>query len=114
MTGHHEIERDELERHGWQEEHAEQDKEPNANVGAADGHRAGHDNHPGHKQGQGGHVDHTGHEQMFRGRFWICLVLSIPVLIFSPAVQGFLGYNIPAFSGSQWITPVFSPNCSFR
>jgi Cu2+-exporting ATPase len=56
----------------------------------------------------GAHVDHTGHEQMFRRRFWISLVLSIPVLLFSPAVQGFLGYSLPGFTGSRWITPAFS------
>jgi Cu2+-exporting ATPase len=54
------------------------------------------------------HVDHTGHEQMFRRRFWISLLLSIPVLVFSPSIQGFLGYNLPEFPGSRWITPVFS------
>ncbi len=30
------------------------------------------------------HIDHTGHEQMFRQKFWVSLLLSIPVLIFSP------------------------------
>ena len=54
------------------------------------------------------HADHTDHEQMFRRRFWVSLVLSIPVLVFSPAVQGFLNYSAPTFPGSQWITPVFS------
>jgi Cu2+-exporting ATPase len=69
-----------------------------------------HDNHAGHKEHQGheGHVDHTGHENMFRIRFWISTLLSIPVLIFSPAVQGFLGYSISGFPGSNWITPVFA------
>jgi hypothetical protein len=32
-------------------------------------------------------VDHTGHEQMFRRRFWVSLALSIPVLLYSPALQ---------------------------
>jgi Cu2+-exporting ATPase len=54
------------------------------------------------------HVDHTGHEQMFRRRFWISLLLSIPVLLFSPSIQGFLGFSLPDFPGSQWITPLFS------
>lgn len=54
------------------------------------------------------HVDHTGHEQMFRRKFWVSLALSIPVLLFSPSIQGFLGFSLPAFPGSRWITPVFS------
>lgn len=61
--------------------------------------------HGGH--GHGGH-DHTGHEMMFRQRFWVSLALSIPVLIFSPALQNWLGYTVPAFPGSAWITPVLS------
>jgi Cu2+-exporting ATPase len=54
------------------------------------------------------HVDHTGHEVMFRNRFWVCLVLSIPVLIFSPTIQGWLGFSMPEFPGSEWIVPVLS------
>ncbi|MCB2202677.1 heavy metal translocating P-type ATPase [bacterium] len=45
---------------------------------------------------------------MFRQKFWISLALSIPVLVFSPTVQGWLGYSIPTFPLSQWIVPVFS------
>ncbi len=51
-------------------------------------------------------ADHTGHENMFRQRFWVSLVLSIPVLIFSPTIQVWLGYSI-SFPLSQWITPIF-------
>jgi P-type Cu2+ transporter len=65
---------------------------------------APHGEHTGHKA----HVDHTGHEQMFRRRFWISLILSIPVLVFSSTIQVWLGYSIPNFTGSQWITPVFA------
>ncbi len=54
------------------------------------------------------HVDHRGHEVMFRQRFWVCLVLSIPVLLYSPMIQEWLGFNMPTFPGSQWITPAFS------
>lgn len=49
------------------------------------------------------HADHTGHEQMFRRRFWISLALSVPVLLFSPMIQEFLGFRLPAFAGSEWI-----------
>jgi len=65
---------------------------------------APHGEHTGHEA----HVDHTGHEQMFRRRFWISLILSIPVLVFSATIQGWLRYSIPNFTGSQWITPVFA------
>ena len=66
---------------------------------------AGQDAHAGHGKS---HTDHSGHEQMFRTRFWVCLALSIPVLIFSPALQNWLGYSAPAFPGSAWIPFLFS------
>ncbi|MCB0110276.1 MAG: hypothetical protein KDE53_30355, partial [Caldilineaceae bacterium] len=53
-------------------------------------------------------VDHSGHEQMFRSRFWVCLVLSIPVLLYSPTLQAWLGFTMPTFPGSTWLTPVFA------
>ncbi len=51
---------------------------------------------------------HAGHARMFRRRFWISLALSIPVLLYSPTLQAWLGFQTPAFPGSQWITPFFS------
>ena len=65
--------------------------------------------HGGH--GGGGHdghgVDHSGHEQMFRRRFFVSLVLSIPVLLYSETIQDLLSFSIPVFPGSEWISPVF-------
>lgn len=52
--------------------------------------------------------DHKGHEQMFRRRFWINLVLTIPVLLFSPFIQESLGFSMPEFMGSRWVGPVFA------
>ena len=63
-----------------------------------------HDAHASHSA----HADHSGHEKMFRSRFWVCLALSIPVLVFSAAVQEFLGFSMPQFAGSNWVAPVFS------
>jgi Cu2+-exporting ATPase len=53
-------------------------------------------------------VDHTGHEEMFRRKFWVSLLLSIPVLLYSPSLQTWLGFSMPTFPGSAWITPVFA------
>nr|MBC8506279.1 heavy metal translocating P-type ATPase [Chloroflexota bacterium] len=63
-----------------------------------------HEDHSGHS-GHG--VDHSGHENMFRQRFWVSLILSIPVLLFSPSIQGWLNFQLPDFPGSEWITPFF-------
>ncbi len=92
------------EKHGNHEGHAGHE-EHGLHIDRADHGGSGADhNRTGHEA----HVDHTGHEQMFRQRFWVSLVLSIPVLVFSPVIQGWLGFSIPNFSGSQWIAPAFA------
>nr|WP_247731771.1 heavy metal translocating P-type ATPase [Halovivax limisalsi] len=68
----------------------------------------------GHGGGDAGHGDghgngmHQGHEAMFRRRFVVSTVLSIPVLLYSETLQAWLGFSVPAFPGSEWLTPVFS------
>ncbi|HLV44385.1 MAG TPA: hypothetical protein VKY39_05480, partial [Aggregatilineales bacterium] len=69
---------------------------------------AGHDAHTGHAEHAGHGVDHTGHEIMFRNRFWICLLLTIPVLIYSPMLQMWFGFTAPQFPGSQFVGPFFA------
>ena len=55
-----------------------------------------------------GHVDHSGHELLFRNRFWVCLALTIPVLLFSPMLQEWFGFRMPEFAGSEWVAPFFA------
>ncbi|MEO9249335.1 heavy metal translocating P-type ATPase, partial [Citricoccus nitrophenolicus] len=53
------------------------------------------------------HGEHAGHSvAMFKNRFWLSLVLSIPVVVFSHMVADLLGYRVPEFPGSSWIAPV--------
>ncbi len=54
-----------------------------------------------------GHDKHEGHSvAMFRDRFWLSFGLTIPVIVFSETVQGWLEYEAPAFPGSEWVGPV--------
>ncbi len=98
--------------------------------GATHGHQARHDSHTGNHQpdqaaaashaGHGapvGHstashgvhqAGHTGHELIFRNRFWICLALSVPVLLYSAMLQEWFNFTMPVFPGSRWIEPVFA------
>jgi len=83
-------------------------------------HEMGGDEHAGHDgmpkaaheadgAGHAGHgVDHSGHEQRFRQRFWVCLLLTIPVLVFSDTIQDWLNFSIRSFPGDDWIAPVFA------
>ncbi|WP_017733998.1 copper-translocating P-type ATPase [Nafulsella turpanensis] len=70
--------------------------------------------HPPHKEHVGHdhhdhHGGHKGHHQMmiedFKRRFWISLVLSIPVIVLSPMVQHILGYSLGMEVATQlWIS----------
>jgi len=62
-----------------------------------------HDHHQGDHGGM-----HEGHEQMFRRRFFVSTLLSIPVLLYSPTLQEWLGFTVPTVPGSEWINPVFA------
>ena len=62
----------------------------------------GHQGHAGH-HGHGGHGDHAA---MFRGRFWVSLALSVPVVLYSEMIQMWLGFTAPQFPGSAWVAPI--------
>ncbi len=67
---------------------------------------AGHEGHAGHDE-PAGHDKHAGHSvAMFRDRFWLSLLITLPVLIWSRDPQDWLGYQAPVFIGSDWIAPV--------
>jgi len=43
---------------------------------------------------------------MFRDKFWLSLILTLPVVFWSEHIEGLLGYQAPVFPGSIWISPV--------
>jgi Cu2+-exporting ATPase len=54
-----------------------------------------------------GHDRHAGHSvAMFRDKFWLTLILTLPVVAWSGEVQHWVGYTAPTFPGSQYI-PAF-------
>jgi Cu2+-exporting ATPase len=65
-------------------------------------------NHAHDHNGAEHSIDHTGHEDMFRRRFWVCLILTFPVLFWTDTIQGWLGYSAPTFTGSSLIVPLLS------
>src|SRR5699024_9695088 len=61
-----------------------------------------HHGHEGHN-----HDEHAGHSAtMFKDRFWLSLLLSIPVIVFSPMFTSFLAYTVPEFPASTWFAPL--------
>lgn len=72
-----------------------------------------HEHHNNHDMDHGlvrhgshdsGHDKHAGHSpEMFRDRFWLSFILTIPVVLYSHMVQEWLGFTMPEFPGSNWI-----------
>ena len=44
---------------------------------------------------------------MFRDRFWLSLILSVPTLVWSPTVQNWLSYSAPDFALSEYVPVLF-------
>ncbi len=60
-------------------------------------------NHSEHEKNP--EMEHDHHKMMiadFRKRFWVTLVISIPVLVLSPMIQDFLGFEL-VFSGNLYV-----------
>jgi P-type Cu2+ transporter len=88
------------ERHGAQAEHA--GHAPPRDGGERK--RAEHVGHAGHAE----HDKHAGHSvAMFRDKFWLSLLLTLPTLVWGHMLPGFLGYMPPHFRGSHWIPAIF-------
>jgi Cu2+-exporting ATPase len=83
---------------------------------------AGHDMHAEHDMsghdmsghdmsGHEGHEGHSGHEghdpAIFKRKFWLSLVLTIPTMVFSTGLQDILGLEGPRFPGSEFIPAIF-------
>jgi Cu2+-exporting ATPase len=52
---------------------------------------------------------HAGHSpQMFRDRFWLSVLLGIPILYFDAHLQEWFGYRAAHFPGVGWAQPVLS------
>lgn len=65
-------------------------KEDHSKMNHGSGGHSGHN--PGH--GQMGHDHHKMMVKDFRKRFWISLIITIPILFLSPMIQEFFGYDL--------------------
>jgi len=90
------------------EEEAEDANEGEREIDEQYNHETAHGGDSGGHDGHSGGGMHEGHEQMFRRRFFVSTLLSIPVLLYSETLQEWLGFSVPAFPGSEWINPVFA------
>ncbi|WP_213575533.1 heavy metal translocating P-type ATPase [Rhodococcus sp. USK13] len=66
----------------------------------------GHAGHDSHQEHGDRHAGHGAHGEMFREKFWVSLLLSVPVVAFSHMFADLVGYMVPDFPGASWIPPV--------
>jgi Cu2+-exporting ATPase len=71
-------------------------------------HDSPHDPGPDSGSGHDRHDRHEGHSvATFRDKFWLSLIMSVPVLIWSSDIQAWFGFTAPSFPGSDLIPPIF-------
>jgi len=74
----------------------------------ADHHASGHaaHEHAAHDATGHAHAGHEGYAEVYRRRFWINLILAVPVVVYSESIQDWLGFTPPDFPGSDLVAPV--------
>ena len=82
--------------HGTTEEVMGRDDVAPMDHGLHDADHTGHDKHEGHSP------------EMFRDRLLVSLILTIPILYFSPQIQDWFGYEAITFPGSEWVSPILA------
>ncbi|GEK58984.1 copper-translocating P-type ATPase [Marinococcus halophilus] len=66
------------------------------------GHHEEHEEHEGYGDGHDHHEHHSAMIADFKRRFFVSVILTIPILLLTPVIQGFLGLDW-AFPSDQWI-----------
>ena len=68
-----------------------------------------HDHHSHHADHSDSHDKHAGHSvTMFRDKFWLSLLMTLPVLAYSEMIQKWFHFSSPEFFGSQYLPFIFS------
>ena len=89
MENHEQHKNNEMDHSKMDHSKMKHKKEDHSKMNHKGGDHSGHN--PGH--GQMGHDHHKMMIADFRKRFWVTLVLTIPILFFSPMIQDFFGYE---------------------
>ena len=77
------------------DEHAHQGHDQiSTAVGMSPSQHAGHDRHEGHSVA------------MFRDKFWLSLLLTIPIVLLSHDIQEWFGYSVPMIPGIEYVPAI--------
>ena len=61
---------------------------------------------PGHHGHEHEHLGHAGHADVYRRRFWISLILAVPVVVYSEMIQDWFVFTAHQFPGDGLVAPV--------
>jgi Cu2+-exporting ATPase len=90
-----------------QHDHERNSHQENGHQQQHNHHTSDHNGHSSHQGGHCGHGKHAGHDpEIFKRRFFICLVLTLPILYYSSQLQNWFGYSAIEFPGSYWVNPI--------
>jgi Cu2+-exporting ATPase len=71
-----------------------------------------HNHHPDHEHQHAEHQEHDKHAghsvMMFKDKFWLSLLMTIPVLVYSEMISSWLKFTPPSFAGSEYVPFVLS------
>ena len=84
----------------WQREHDMSEHE--GHLDADHGARERHDGHAA----AAGHSGHGDHAAMFRRKFWLSLVLTAPVVVYSHMLMELTGWEPPGSHSAGWVAPL--------
>ncbi len=59
-----------------------------------------HKEHAGH--------DHQMHIEEIKRKAIVSTILTVPVVLYSKSIQEMIGFSMPTFPGSEWVTPVLA------
>lgn len=66
-------------------------------------HHKKHNHSKDHHDSHGGHHDHHAHMiEDFKKRFWVSLIITIPIVVLAPMIQELLGYEL-RFNGDRYV-----------
>lgn len=87
--------------------HKNDTNQPHMNHQHSDEHTHHHEDHMNHDHHEMGGVDHSMHMGNFKQKFWLSLILAIPIIVLSPM----MGMELPfqfTFPGSEWVVLVLA------
>ncbi|HEU5146624.1 MAG TPA: copper-translocating P-type ATPase [Chryseosolibacter sp.] len=95
-------------RHSPLPNHQETDAPRHPHAGEHVHHASEHEDHGGEHAGHGGgHAHHAGMIDDFKKRFYVVLVLTLPIMALSPMIQHWLNVNW-SFPGSNYVLLILS------